>query len=129
METKTIQKITDGVFQLGHLTQEVSKASIFANDVIEDGKRKAQRTVRRAYVKAQYFVEDTTYYIKRHPWQSVSIAAGFGVGTGLLASWRKMGRLNSKRWNVKPGRLSANDEGRICKSSSSFHIQRSELPS
>lgn len=87
MEAKTIDKTADGALQLAHLTHEVSKVRTLVNDVVEDGKRKAQRTVKRAYVAAEDYVEDTTYYIKRHPWQSVGVAAGLGVGAGLLASW------------------------------------------
>ena len=87
METKTIERAADGAPQFAHLTHEVSKARALVNDVIEDGKRKAQRSVKHAVVAAEECVEDTTYYIKRHPWQSVGLAAGLGVGTGLLASW------------------------------------------
>ena len=87
METNTIEKTADGTFQLAHLTDELSKARMLVSDVIEDGKRKAQRTAKRAVITAEEYVEDTTYYIKRHPWQSVGLAAGFGVGAGLLASW------------------------------------------
>ena len=87
METRTIEKAAEGAVELAHLTHEVSKARVLVSDVIEDGKRMAQRTARRAYVAAEDCVEDTTYYIKRHPWQSVGIAAGFGVGAGVLAGW------------------------------------------
>lgn len=87
METKIIEKTTDAAFQLGDLTHEVSKAGIFVNGVIDDGKRKAQRTAKRAVVAAEEYVEETTYYIKRHPWQSVGLATGVGVAAGLLASW------------------------------------------
>ena len=87
MEPNTSEKTADSTFQLPHLTHEVSKAKEFINDVIDDGKRKARRTAKRAVVAAEECVEDTTYYIKRHPWQSVGLAAGFGVGAGLLASW------------------------------------------
>lgn len=87
MEPNTSEKIAGGAFQLAHLTHEVSKAKASVNDVIEDGKRKARRTAKRAVVAAEECVEDTNYYIKRHPWQSVGIAAGVGVGAGLLASW------------------------------------------
>ena len=87
METKIVEKATEGALQMAHLTHEVSKARTLVNDVIGDGKRKAQRTAKRALITAEDYVEDTTYYIKRHPWQSVGIATGVGVGAGVLASW------------------------------------------
>lgn len=88
METNTIENTAaDGPVQFAHLTQEVSKARTVARKVIEDGQRQARRTAKRAVVAVEECVEDTTYYIKRHPWQSVGLAASFGVGAGLLASW------------------------------------------
>jgi ElaB/YqjD/DUF883 family membrane-anchored ribosome-binding protein len=87
METKTMEKAADGALQFAHLTHEVSKARTLVSDIIEDGKRKAQRTVKHAFVAAEDCVEDTTHYIKRHPWQSMGVAVGLGVGTGILATW------------------------------------------
>jgi ElaB/YqjD/DUF883 family membrane-anchored ribosome-binding protein len=84
METKTVEKAVDGAAQFAHLTHEVSRAEELVNDFVEDGTRKAQRMVKRGVVTAEDYVEDTTYYIKRHPWQSVGIAAGAGAGAGLL---------------------------------------------
>ena|ERR1700730_11483450 len=87
MEDRTIEKAADGAAQLAHLTHEVSRAKTLMNDFVEDGKRKAQRMVKRGVVAAEDYVEDTTYYIKRHPWQSVGMAAGVGAGGGLLMGW------------------------------------------
>lgn len=87
METNTIERAADSALQFAHLTHEVSKARTLLGDVIEDGKRKAQRTLKRTYLAAEDQLDETTYYIKRHPWQSVGIAAGVGVGAGLFAGW------------------------------------------
>ena len=87
MQTRAVETATDSAVKLAHLSHEVSKAKAIVNDVIEDGKREALRTVKRAYVAAEDRLEDTTYYIKRHPWQSVGIAAGVGAGVGLFAGW------------------------------------------
>lgn len=84
MESNIIEKTAEVALPLVQLTHE---ARTLVNDVLEDGKRKAQRTAKRAAIAAEDCVEDTTYFIKRHPWQSVSVAAGFGVGVGLLAGW------------------------------------------
>ena len=87
MEGKTIESATDAAINLAHLTHEVSKAKTLVDDVLEDGKRKAQRVVKRGYVAAEDYVEDTTYYIKRHPWQSVGVALGLGAGAGIVVGW------------------------------------------
>ena len=93
METKLIEKAVDGAAQFAHLAHEVSAAKARVNDLVEDGTRKAQRIVKRGVVTAEDCVEDTTYYIKRHPWQSVGIALGVGAGAGLLTGW-----LCSRTW-------------------------------
>lgn len=87
MESKSVRNVTDAAINLAHLTDEVSKAKTLVEDVLVDGKRKAQRMVKQGVVVAEDYVEDTTYYIKRHPWSSIGIALGVGAGAGLLAGW------------------------------------------
>jgi ElaB/YqjD/DUF883 family membrane-anchored ribosome-binding protein len=86
MENKVVENVTDAI-NLAHLTHEVSKAKVLIDDVLEDGKRKAERLVKRSFVAAEECVEDTTYFIKRHPWQSVGAALGVGAAVGVLAGW------------------------------------------
>jgi ElaB/YqjD/DUF883 family membrane-anchored ribosome-binding protein len=90
MESKAVSNVTDGAINLAHLTHEVSKAKVLIDDVLEDGKRKAGRMLKRGVVTAEDCVEDTTYFIKRHPWQSVGAALGLGACVGLLAGWLTM---------------------------------------
>lgn len=87
METKAIENATDAALNLAHLKHEMSKAKVLIDDVLEDGKRKASRMLKRGYVAAEDCVEDTTYVIKRHPWQAVGTAFGLGAGIGILAGW------------------------------------------
>ncbi|MCM3903265.1 MAG: hypothetical protein ND866_16290 [Pyrinomonadaceae bacterium] len=87
MESKAVENVTDAAINLAHLTHEVSKAKVPIDDVLEDGKRKAQRMVKRGFVAAKDCVEDTTYFIKRYPWQSVGAALGLGAAIGVLAGW------------------------------------------
>lgn len=87
MEVKSVENVTDAAMNLAHLTHEVSKAKVLIDDVLEDSKRKAQRMVKRGFVAAEDCVEDTTYFIKRHPWQSVGTALGVGAVAGVLAGW------------------------------------------
>lgn len=87
MESKAVENATDAPINLAHLTHEVSKAKVLIEDVLEDGKRKAERMLKRGTVAAEDFVEDTAHFIKRHPWQSVGAALGLGAGVGMLAGW------------------------------------------
>ena len=87
MESKTMENVTDTAINLAHLTHQVAKAKVLIDDVVDDGKRKVERTAKRGFVAIQDCIEDTTYFIKRHPWQSVGTALGLGAGIGLLVSW------------------------------------------
>lgn len=87
MESKAVENATGAAINLAHLTHEVSKARVLIDDVLEDGKRKAERMVKRGVVAAEDYLEDTTYFIKRHPWQSVGAALGVGAAIGVLAGW------------------------------------------
>jgi ElaB/YqjD/DUF883 family membrane-anchored ribosome-binding protein len=87
MENKVFENVNEAAINLAHLTHKVSKAKVLIDDVLEDGKRKAERMLRRGVVATEDGVEDTTYFIKRHPWQSVGTAFGVGAGLGMLAGW------------------------------------------
>jgi ElaB/YqjD/DUF883 family membrane-anchored ribosome-binding protein len=81
---KTIENATDAAVGLAHLAHEVSKAKVLVADAVDDGKRKAQRLAKQSYAAAEDYIEDTTYYIKRHPWQSVAVSAGIGALVGVV---------------------------------------------
>lgn len=84
METKVIETATDAAINLAHLTNEFSKAKVLIEDAIEDSRHKAERMVKQGVVGASDMIDDTTYYIKRHPWQAVGVAAALGAATGML---------------------------------------------
>ena len=88
MESNPRENVTDKAFNLPDLTQQVTKAKVLVNDAIEDGKHKMERTFKRGVIATEECIEDTTYFIKRHPWQSVGTAVGIGAVVGLLAGWQ-----------------------------------------
>ena len=88
METNPTESVTDKAINFPDLTQQVTKAKVLVNDVIEDGKHKMERTFKRGIIATEECIEDTTYFIKRHPWQSVGTAVGIGAVVGLLAAWQ-----------------------------------------
>lgn len=87
MESRTLENVADAAINLGHLRHEVSKAKVVLDDVLEDGKRKAGRILKRGVLTVEDCVEDSTYFIKRHPWQSVGAVLGLGAGLGFLGGW------------------------------------------
>lgn len=88
MESNAMESVTDRAINIPNLTQQVTKAKELINDAFGDGKHKLERTFKRGMVATEECVEDTTFFIKRHPWQSVGTAAGIGAVIGLLAGWQ-----------------------------------------
>jgi ElaB/YqjD/DUF883 family membrane-anchored ribosome-binding protein len=87
MSSQQLGTATEVAVNLAHLTNEMSRAKVLVEDAIEDGKRKVERLIKRGYSEAEDYVDDTRYYIKHHPWQSVGIALGVGASAGLLCGW------------------------------------------
>lgn len=71
--------------KLGHLAAKAVEGKILAEDLVGVGKRKAQRMIRRGYEAGEDYLDDTTYYIKHHPWQSIGVALGIGLTLGFLS--------------------------------------------
>src|SRR5687768_15986099 len=88
METNPKENVIDKAINLSDLTQQVTKAKVLVSDAIEDGKHKMDRTFKRGIIATEECIEDTTHFIKRHPWQSVGTAVGIGAVFGLLAGWQ-----------------------------------------
>jgi len=87
MEGNTMENVKDAAVNLAHLSHQVAKAKLLIEDSINDGKHKVERKVKRGFVAVEDCIEDTTYFIKRHPWESVGAAVGVGAIVGLLAGW------------------------------------------
>lgn len=87
METTTLEngKNTESTF--AHLAAKAAEGKMLAEDFAEIGKRKAQRMIRRSREAGEDCLDETTHYVKHHPWQSLGIAAGAGAFFGLLCGW------------------------------------------
>ena len=88
MESYPKENVTDKAINLPDLTQPATKAKVLVKDVIEDGKHKMERTFKRGIIATEECIEDTTNFMKRHPWQSVGTAVGIGAVVGLFAGWQ-----------------------------------------
>lgn len=84
MRTETIENGASAGLKLAHLAAKAAEGRILAEDLVEIGKRKAQRMVRRGRAAGEDYLDDATHHIKHHPWQAVGMAAGVGAIVGLL---------------------------------------------
>jgi ElaB/YqjD/DUF883 family membrane-anchored ribosome-binding protein len=87
METATVTNGKRTGFKLAHLTAKAAEGKILAEDLVEIGKRKAQRMIRHGYETGEDYLDETTHYIKHHPWHSVGVALGVGLSLGFLGGF------------------------------------------
>jgi ElaB/YqjD/DUF883 family membrane-anchored ribosome-binding protein len=77
---ETAGKIADVGIDFGLLKKRLEHA---VDDVVVEAERRAKHG-RRALEDA---VEDTTYWVKKNPWQAVGYVAGAAFGIGLCVGW------------------------------------------
>ena len=87
MRTATVTNGKHTGIKLGHLAVKAAEGRILADDLVGIGKRKAQRVIRRGYEAGEDYLDDTTYYIKHHPWQSIGVALGVGLTLGFFSGF------------------------------------------
>jgi ElaB/YqjD/DUF883 family membrane-anchored ribosome-binding protein len=87
METTTIENGKGTATKLAHLTAKAAEGKILAEDLVEIGKRKAQRVIRRGYEAGEDYLDDSKRYIKHNPWQSVGAALGVGLVLGFFGGF------------------------------------------
>lgn len=56
-------------------------------NAVEDAVLEAKRTAKHGRHAMEDVIEDTTYWVKKNPWQSVGYAAGAAFGIGLFVGW------------------------------------------
>ena len=87
METTTVTNGKNTGFQLAHLAAKAAEGKVIAEDLVDIGKRKAQRMVRHGVEVGEDYLDETKRYIKHHPWQSVGVALGVGLTLGFLSGF------------------------------------------
>jgi ElaB/YqjD/DUF883 family membrane-anchored ribosome-binding protein len=85
--TTTVQNGKNAGIKLAHIAARAAEGKILAEDMLEIGRRKAQRMVRRGYEVGEDYVDETRRYVKHHPWQSVGLALGVGLTLGFLGGF------------------------------------------
>jgi ElaB/YqjD/DUF883 family membrane-anchored ribosome-binding protein len=84
METATVENGKGTAAKLAHLTAKAAEGKMLAEDLVEIGKRRAQRAIRRGYEAGEDYLDESKRYIKHNPWQSVGAALGIGLVLGFL---------------------------------------------
>ena len=87
METETVETTRSTAVNLAHMAARLEERKLLAEDLVEIGKRKAQRAIRKGREAGEDYLDDTTHYIKHHPWQSVGFTLGFGILVGAVFGW------------------------------------------
>ena len=85
MRTATVEDGKSTGIKLAHLAAKAAEGKVIAEDLVDIGKRRAQRLVRQGYELGEDYVDEGRRYIKHNPWQSVGIALGVGLAVGFLA--------------------------------------------
>ncbi len=85
MLTTTVQNGKAAGFKLAHLTAKAVEGKMLAEDLVEIGKRKAQRMVRKGYEVGEDYLDESKRYIKHNLWQSVGVALGVGLALGFVS--------------------------------------------
>lgn len=85
MQTATVEN--SATSKLADLAAKAAEGKALAEDLLETGKQKTQRAIRKGFEAGEDCLDETTYCIKHNPWQSVGIAAGVGAFVGLLCGW------------------------------------------
>lgn len=85
MQTVTVEDGKNTGIKLAHLAAKAAEGKIIAEDLVDIGKRKAQKIVRQGYEMGEDYIDESRRYIKHNPWQSVGIALGVGVALGFIA--------------------------------------------
>ncbi len=85
MPTTTIENGKAAAIKLAHLTVKAVEGKILAEDLVEIGKRKAQRIVRRGYETGEDYLDESKRYIKHNPFRAVGVALGVGLTLGFVS--------------------------------------------
>jgi ElaB/YqjD/DUF883 family membrane-anchored ribosome-binding protein len=85
--TTTLANGKNTGFNLTNLAAKAAEGKVLAEDLVDTGKRKAQRIVKRGLDAGEDYLDETRRYIKHHPWNSVGFALGIGLTIGFLGGF------------------------------------------
>ena len=84
METVTTENQDSAALTLAHLAARTVAGKVLVEDLLDIGKRKTQRAIRKGIDAGEDYLDEARHYSKRNPWKSCGIAAGVGAFVGLI---------------------------------------------
>lgn len=87
MEMTMVENGKNTGVKLAHLAAKAAGGKMIAEDLIDLGKRKAQRLVKQGYETGEDYIDESRRFIKHHPWQSMGVALGVGLTLGFLSGF------------------------------------------
>jgi ElaB/YqjD/DUF883 family membrane-anchored ribosome-binding protein len=87
MQTTTVENNKNAESTFAHLAAKAAEGKMLCEEFTELGKRKAQRLIRQGREAGEDCLDETTHYVKHHPWQSLGIAVGLGAFAGCILGW------------------------------------------
>jgi ElaB/YqjD/DUF883 family membrane-anchored ribosome-binding protein len=87
MQTATRENDNGVAINLAHLTAMAHQGKVFAEELVDNGKRKAQRVMKKGLEVGEDYLDDSRLYIKHNPWQSLGVALGVGLVMGFLGGF------------------------------------------
>lgn len=84
MQTAIVGNGENTGVNLAHLAAKAAESKEIAEDLLEIGKRRVERAIRKGRERGEDYLEDASYYVRHHPWQSVGVAVTVGAFAGLL---------------------------------------------
>ena len=87
MRTAVLENGKSTGIKFGHLAAKAAEGKILAEDLVDIGKRKAQRFIRKGYEAGEDYLDETKRYVKHHPWQSLGVVLGVGLTLGFLSGF------------------------------------------
>ena len=92
MQTAVVENGKGTLAKLAHVAAQAAEGKMLAEDLVDIGKRKAQRLVRRGYEAGEDYLDESKRFIKHHPWRSVGVALGVGITLGFLGGFLSLRR-------------------------------------
>ena len=86
-------KIVETKYDLGLLKKKLDHA-------VEDAVMDAERMAKHGRYAVEDVIDDTKYWVKKNPWQSLGFAAAVGLGFGLCTGWF-LSKTKLCPWGVK----------------------------
>lgn len=87
MPTTAVQNGKSAALNLAHLAAKAAEGKMLAEDLVDIGKRKAQRIVRKGFETGEDYLDESKRFIKHNPWKSVGVALGVGLSLGFVSGF------------------------------------------